>query len=106
TRWPRDWSSDVCSSDLGTAHEAIAGSPAHLGNILDPRHRRLGLGAASGLTADGAEGVYLTEIFAVPIVGSSDPAGEVARFIERERRKRGLPPLQRDAALDRVADSE
>jgi len=30
----------------------------------------------------------------------------VARFIERERSKRGLPPLQRDAALDRVADSE
>src|SRR6266404_5166199 len=94
------------SSDVGTAHEAIAGSPAHLGNLLDPRHRRLGLGAASGLTADGAEGVYLTEVFAVPIVGSSDPAGEVARFIERERSKRGLPPLQRDAALDRVADSE
>ena len=94
------------SSDVGTAHEAIAGSPAHLGNLLDPRHRRLGLGAASGLTADGAEGVYLTEVFAVPIVGSSDPAGEVARFIEGERSKRGLPPLQRDAALDRVADNE
>src|SRR5439155_16929093 len=24
TRWPRDWSSDVCSSDLGTEAEAVA----------------------------------------------------------------------------------
>src|SRR5207253_6231099 len=23
TRWPRDWSSDVCSSDLGDAHAAL-----------------------------------------------------------------------------------
>src|SRR5207253_7754195 len=23
TRWPRDWSSDVCSSDLGTTHIAV-----------------------------------------------------------------------------------
>ena len=94
------------SSDVGTAHEAIAGSPAHLANLLDPRHRRLGLGAATGLTADGAEGVYLTEVFAAPAVSTPDPAGEVARFIAAEREKRGLPPLQRDAGLDRVASRE
>ena len=94
------------SSDVGTAHEAIAGSPAHLANMLDPRHRRLGLGAASGLTADGAEGVYLTEVFALPIVGIPDPVAEVARFIAKERKRRGLPPLQRDPALDGVADQE
>ena len=94
------------SSDVGTAHEAIVGSPAHLANLLDPRHRRLGLGAATGLTADGVEGVYLTEVFTAPIVGSSDPAGDVARFIATEREKRGLPPLRRDARLDRVATRE
>src|SRR5690625_4142867 len=27
TRWPRDWSSDVCSSDLGTAFAHVLGSP-------------------------------------------------------------------------------
>src|SRR5438445_4961552 len=91
------------SSDVGTAHEAIAGSPAHLANLLDPRHRRVGLGAATGLTADGAEGVYLTEVFAAPVVSTPDPAGEVARFIAAEREKRGLPPLKRDPALDGVA---
>src|SRR5947209_17948680 len=70
------------SSDVGTAHDAIAGSPAHLANLLDPRHRRLGLGAASGLTADGAEGVYLTEVFALPIVGIPDPRSEERRVGE------------------------
>jgi uncharacterized protein YkwD len=94
------------SSDVGTAHDAIVGSPAHLANLLDPRHRRLGLGAASGLTADGADGVYLTEVFAVPIVGIADPVAEVARFIALEREKRGLPPLLRDPALDGVAGQE
>src|SRR5205814_7361364 len=77
------------SSDVGTAHDAIVGSPAHLANLLDPRHRRLGLGAASGLTADGNEGVYLTEVFAVPAVGSADPIGEIIRLIAAERKRRG-----------------
>ncbi len=94
------------SSDAPTAHEAIVGSPAHLANLLDPRHRRLGLGAATGLTADGAEGVYLTELLAAPVVGSADPAGDVVRFIAEQRRKRGLPPLERDPALDSVAGNE
>jgi uncharacterized protein YkwD len=94
------------SSDVASAHEAIVGSPAHLANLLDPRHRRLGLGSATGLTADGLEGVYLTEVFAVPVIGTADPAADVARFIESARQKRGLPPLVRDAALDRVASRE
>lgn len=92
------------SSDVGRAHEAIAGSPAHLANLLDPRHRRLGLGAARGATADGPEGVYLTELFAVPVVGSKDPAGDVARVIADRRRALRLPPLKRDPALDSLAD--
>ncbi|HET7785240.1 MAG TPA: CAP domain-containing protein [Myxococcales bacterium] len=94
------------SSDVGRAHEAIAGSPAHLANLLDPRHRRLGLGAARGPTADGPEGVYLTELFAVPVVGSKDPAGDVVRVIAGKRRALGLPPLARDPALDSLADHE
>ncbi|HEY6908767.1 MAG TPA: CAP domain-containing protein, partial [Myxococcales bacterium] len=92
------------SSDVGRAHEAIAGSPAHLANLLDPRHRRLGLGAARGATADGPEGVYLTELFAVPVVGSKDPAGDVVRVIAGKRRALGLPALTRDPALDALAD--
>src|SRR5207253_6929714 len=29
TRWPRDWSSDVCSSDLGQAREPAEASFSH-----------------------------------------------------------------------------
>src|SRR5690625_6383684 len=37
TRWPRDWSSDVCSSDLfGTAGYIAAGA---VGRLVDPRGR-------------------------------------------------------------------
>jgi len=91
------------SNDVASAHEAIVGSPAHLANLLDPRHRRLGLGAAKGPTPDGNEGVYLTEVLAVPVVGSRDPAGDVARFIAEKRKKLGLPALQHDAVLETAA---
>lgn len=40
------------------------------------------------------------------MVGSADPAGDVARFVAAERRRRGLPPLSRDAGLDRVAGTQ
>jgi len=94
------------SEEAASAHEAIVGSPAHLANLLDPRHRRLGLGQFRGPTPDGGEGVYLTEVFAAPIVSTPDPAAEVARLVSAERRKRGLPALARDAALDQVAARE
>src|SRR5712691_7257463 len=80
------------SDDVSSAHEAIVGSPAHLANLLDPRHRRLGLGIVRGPTVDGPEGVYLTEVLASPIVGTRDPAAEVARLLIAERRKRSLQP--------------
>jgi uncharacterized protein YkwD len=94
------------SIDVATAHEAIVGSPAHLANLLDPRHRRLGLGAAKGPTAEGGDGVYLTEVLAAPVVGSADPVGEVARMLVAARKKKGLPPLRRDATLDSLAGDE
>lgn len=94
------------SDDAATAHEAIVQSPAHLSNLLDPRHRRLGLGAVKGPTAEGTEGVYLTEVLAAPVVGSADPAADIAAVLARERKKRGLRALLRDPALDDVAGHE
>ena len=91
------------SDDAALAHEAVAGSPAHLANLLDPRHRRLGLGAARGISPDGAEALYLTEVLASPVVGSADPAGEVFQLLTRERARRKLPPLQRSPGLDEIA---
>jgi uncharacterized protein YkwD len=88
------------------AHEAIALSPAHLANLLDPRHRRLGLGAAEGISPEGDRGVYVTEVLAAPIVGLADPAGEVMKLIVDHRMKRSLPPLRRDRRLDLLAERE
>ena len=91
------------SEDAVSAHEAVAGSPAHLANLLDPRHRRLGLGAARGLSPDGAQVLYLTEVLAAPVIGSPDPAGEALALIAQERSRRKLPALARSADLDAVA---
>jgi len=91
------------ANDVGSAHEAIVGSPAHLANLLDPRHRRLGLGAVKGLTPDGTEAFYLTEVLVAPVVGSVDPAGEIAGYLAAERQRRGLRALRRDQTLDAVA---
>jgi uncharacterized protein YkwD len=93
------------SDDAVTAHEAVAGSPAHLANLLDPRHRRLGLGVARGLSPDGAQALYLTEVLAAPVMGSADPAREALELLAQERVRRKLPPLQRSADLDAVARS-
>jgi uncharacterized protein YkwD len=91
------------SIDALSAHEAVASSPAHLANLLDPYHRRLGLGAAKGVSPDGAEGVYLTEVMAAPIEPARDPQGEVARLLHEKRRALGLRPLARDDRLDALA---
>lgn len=94
------------ADDALTAHEAIAQSPAHLANLLDPRHRRVGLGAARGLSPDGNSSVYVTEVLAAPVVGSKDPAGEVAALVAAERQKRKVAALFRAPELDEVALGE
>ena len=94
------------AEEAGGAHEAIVGSPAHLANLLDPRHRRLGLGEARGPTPDGTEGVYLTEVLAAPIVASKDPVADVVALVEVERKKHGLKPLRGDRTIDLVATHE
>jgi uncharacterized protein YkwD len=91
------------SDDAVSAHEAVAGSPAHLANLLDPHHRRLGLGMSRGVSPDGAQAFYLTEVLAAPVVGSTDPASEALGLIAQERVRRKLPPLERSADLDAVA---
>src|SRR5690625_7749195 len=39
TRWPRDWSSDVCSSDLAGSSVTLA-TGGEIGEYLHPRARR------------------------------------------------------------------
>lgn len=94
------------AEDALAAHEAIAQSPAHLANLLDPRHRRLGLGAVPGLTPDGSSSSYLTEVLAAPLLRSADPAADVMRALAEGRAAKGLPPLVREARLDAIAAAE
>ncbi|GAC1606786.1 MAG: hypothetical protein NVS4B10_21380 [Myxococcales bacterium] len=89
----------------GAAHEAVALSPAHLANLLDPRYRRLGLGAIRGVSPDGGEAIYLTEVLAAPI-GSKDPRADVLRLLAAERKKHRLVALESDPILDAIALSE
>jgi uncharacterized protein YkwD len=91
------------SSDALSAHEAVAASPAHLANLLDPHHRRLGLGAARGPSPEGADALYLTEVLAAPVATSGNPQEDVARVLLEKRVRLGLKPLQRDPRLDAVA---
>ena len=94
------------AADAVDAHEAVVASPAHLANLLDPRHRRLGLGAVKGISPDGGEAVYLTELLAAPVVGARDPAAQVLRLLETERVRLRLPALADDRTLDAIALSE
>ncbi len=91
------------AEDALAAQQAIEESPAHLMNLLDPRHTKLGLGAVTGLTPEGERGVYLTEVLAQPIAGSKDPIADVAQVIADERKRKKLPPLVRDPRLDALA---
>ena len=50
--------------------------------------------------------VFPTLLFAAPVVKSADPAREVVLQIQAERKRRGLPALQRDGALDQIAQEE
>ncbi|MBS2022325.1 MAG: hypothetical protein JST92_07930, partial [Deltaproteobacteria bacterium] len=93
-------------ADALIAHQGIEGSPAHLANLLDPRHRRLGLGAVPGVAPEGIPTVYLTEVMAAPVIVEKDAAGEVFKVIQAERAAHGLQPLIRDPRLDRLAADE
>lgn len=94
------------SETAASAHEAVANSPAHLANLLDPRHTRLGLGAVEGTSPEGSQAVYLTEVLAQPIIGAKDPEGDIVRTLARERQRQGLPGLDSDPGLMRLAQRE
>src|SRR5690625_1295341 len=74
TRWPRDWSSDVCSSDLAEHLSALvrsAGAPVILGGDLNE-------------TADGAARRFLEPVLTDPAEQSEHtfPATDPRRRID------------------------
>src|SRR6266702_8458730 len=71
TRWPRDWSSDVCSSDLRVAGSSLSANFLVLVPNLTVRDRvrgvdeRTGLSTGSGLDPASEENLY-TDFVMVP----------------------------------------
>ena len=81
-------------------HHGLMESPGHRENILNPSASHVGLGVV--VTQEDQHAAYLvTEVFArfTPPMDMNDATAELHAGIARERKRRGLPPLQRDAAL-------
>src|SRR5690625_5606569 len=86
TRWPRDWSSDVCSSDLLSVERCGAQNPEHI-TAGDPELVRelaqIAGGALATMTVapetEDAEAVIraLAEVGAVPSLGPTDSSSRV-----------------------------
>ena len=91
------------SSGPLAAHFGIEHSPGHRNNLLEPGHRKLGLGLAT--RPDGLQ--VLVEVLAQPIlaVEEKDPLGSVYASIAAERKRKKLPPLATSALLEGLAMS-
>ena len=99
--------SAVAGENLGlssgplAAHFGIEHSPGHRNNLLDPRHRKLGLGLAT--RPDGLQ--VLVELLAAPPdeTEEKDPLGSVYASIAAERKRKKLPALIPNPALEGLA---
>src|SRR5437870_11108128 len=96
TRWPRDWSSDVCSSDLGARLDAHEEGDAQTG------------AAEVGAAEAGAAHVGAVEVGAAQAraVEAGDlQVGSLQRSEERRVGKEGGAPALRGPAQKRVEDA-
>lgn len=91
------------SSGPLAAHFGIEHSPGHRNNLLEPGHRRLGLGLAT--RSDGLQ--VLVEVLAQPLeaVEEKDPLGSVYASINAERKKKKLPALVPSPVLEGLAQA-
>src|SRR5690625_6491246 len=81
TRWPRDWSSDVCSSDLTWA-------------VLDQRHTRMGLD--NPVVGAAEYGLTMRHPIAEPtVVAALAAEGEIGRASCRERVEMSVAAVSR-----------
>jgi uncharacterized protein YkwD len=87
------------------AHFGIEHSPGHRSNLLGSQFTHAGLGIAFQ-KVDGRDQALLTEIFSAsvtPSVPRVDPLQEAYQTLAQHRTARGLPPLERSPALERIA---
>ncbi|WP_164001954.1 CAP domain-containing protein [Pyxidicoccus caerfyrddinensis] len=89
------------------AHFGIEHSPGHRRNLLDAGFRFMGVGVTFR-KVDGREEAILTEVYtaASPAVQNfADPQQEAYDTLARWRTSHKLPPLERSAALDALAQA-
>lgn len=84
------------------AHFGVEHSPGHRKNLIDPAHRRLGLGIVEQ-DVRGRRQVLVTEILASPSAAGGDPLSEALRTIQQKRSAHALPPLKPDPTLSQIA---
>jgi uncharacterized protein YkwD len=91
------------SSGPLAAHFGIEHSPGHRNNLLEPGHRKLGLGLAR--RDDGLQ--VLVEVLAsqANVVEEKDPLAAVYASIAAERKRRKLKPLSPNPVLEGLAQS-
>ncbi|MBL8916266.1 MAG: CAP domain-containing protein [Archangium sp.] len=91
------------SSGPLAAHFGIEHSPGHRNNLLEPGHRKIGLGLAT--RSDGLR--VLVEVLAAPIntVEEKDPIGTLYASIAAERKRRKLSPLRQSTVLESLAQA-
>src|SRR5215208_4507143 len=107
TRWPRDWSSDVCSSDLDTARTVMLSGDeltteriaTEVAALRDPL--AAGLGEAKVEVVYGLR--YAGQSFELPVPGREEPdPGELAdRFAAQHERRYGY--RDPDSAVELVS---
>src|SRR5207253_7941838 len=90
TRWPRDWSSDVCSSDLEGTQALIAGKEEELVLLNGPAHHAAELLQlrwrliACRQKTDRAASVACWDVVVIAGVPGLSPAEQIGRASCRE----------------------
>jgi uncharacterized protein YkwD len=89
------------------AHFGIEHSPGHRSNLLGSQFTHAGIGVAFQ-KVDGRDQVLLTEVFSstgatAAVSEPVDPLHEAYQTLAGHRAARGLPPLERNPVLERIA---
>lgn len=89
------------------AHFGIEHSPGHRSNLLGPQFTHAGIGVTFQ-KVDGRDQALLTEVFSssgatAATADPVDPREEAFQALASHRASRGLPRLERNAVLDRIA---
>ncbi|HYO53411.1 CAP domain-containing protein, partial [Archangium sp.] len=88
-----------------SAHFGIEHSPGHRNNLLGTQFTHAGIGVAFQ-KLDGRDQAILTEVFSSTGTAAAvavDPREEAYQALATHRASRGLPPLERNPVLERIA---